>query len=493
MPDTVQGAMARGAVLFSAVKLGLRAVGVLSTLLLARLLTPADFGLVAIGVAVIQLLVAMADIGLAQTVIRTGRRDRRVYDTLFTLSLLRGAVLAAVLWVMGPVLAMLYGDPRVAPMFAALAVVALAQSVTNPAFFEFERALDYSREVAGTVLNKVISVVVSVTVALATGSWWALILGYGLGICGQSVFTWLARPYRPRLTLTAWRQVFGFSGGMVALGAIRALSRAMRPLVLGRGLGLGGAGQFQIASQITSMVSAELTAPVARVVFPGIEAQKDNPTAQGETVVKTAAALGAVVCPLTVGIALCAPALVPLLFGQGWDGAVIFLQVVMPSLGLAALYAPVTGLALSGGHVRALLAAEGTVLGLSLPVLGLGIGLGGLTGAAFAIAGLEVMGAVALAAVLGRIAPMAATAPLAAAARSVGATVIMALALVGTGLGPLRADDGMVAILGAALIGGGAYLLAHIALWRWSGRPEGIESAVLAVVSGKRRLQPHAD
>src|SRR5690554_6512194 len=119
------GRAARGAAFIVGGRFVMRLFGFVNTIVLARLLAPEDFGLVAVGITALQLLEGFSDIGVSQAVVRFRDAGRRDLGTLFTLSALRGAAIALLLAGAAPFAAQFYGDERMAGVFLAVALYPL--------------------------------------------------------------------------------------------------------------------------------------------------------------------------------------------------------------------------------------------------------------------------------------------------------------------------------------------------------------------------------
>ena len=171
------GRAARGAAWIVAARFVMRAFGFVNTIILARLLVPEDFGLVAVAMTAMQLLQGFSDIGISQAVVRFHDADRDDLDTLFTLGALRGSAIALLLCALAPLAAQFYGDPRMFWVFVGIAFQPFLMGLLNPRFFEFERNLDFSKEFVSNAVNKFAGVAVSIVVAVVFRTYWAIILG----------------------------------------------------------------------------------------------------------------------------------------------------------------------------------------------------------------------------------------------------------------------------------------------------------------------------
>ena len=138
--------------------------------------------------------------------------SRALYDTGFTLNLFRAGLTGGLLAFCAYPLGRFFNEPRLANVLLALAVGTLATGLTNIGIVDFRRDLTFDREFKLLVLPRIAGVLVTVGAALALHSYWALIAGIMTGRLLGVVLSYIMHPYRPRLSMQAWRQLAGFSG-----------------------------------------------------------------------------------------------------------------------------------------------------------------------------------------------------------------------------------------------------------------------------------------
>ena len=176
---------ARGALwLFSARWLE-RLLEFASILVLARLLAPQDFGLVAIAASIAVIIEGLSALDVNKALIRHREEGRDLYDTAWTLAVLRGVLVAAVMLLVAAFL----DDPRLAAIVCVLALSPLISGLANPRFMLFERALEYSKPALASLWSRLVSFLVTVTIALATQSYWALVVGMLVNAAALTVLT----------------------------------------------------------------------------------------------------------------------------------------------------------------------------------------------------------------------------------------------------------------------------------------------------------------
>ncbi|MDQ2763908.1 MAG: oligosaccharide flippase family protein, partial [Pseudomonadota bacterium] len=184
-----------------------RGLGFVSTLILARLLVPADFGIVAVASAFAAGIDALSELGLQAALVRQADDDQTLYDTAFTLQAIRGLItgmiLAAGAWSAGN----LFRDPRLTPVLFVLAGVAAIGGLDNIAVVRFQRELRFDMEFRLLFVPRVLQFTTATIAAFTLRSYWALIIGIIVGRLSRTSVTYLIQPHRPRLSLSRWRDL----------------------------------------------------------------------------------------------------------------------------------------------------------------------------------------------------------------------------------------------------------------------------------------------
>src|SRR6185295_17241541 len=191
--------MAKSAVWTVLMRLTLRSIGVVSTIVLARLLVPADFGLVVLASMLIGLVELASEFEFATYLIREQGIDRSYYDTAWTLSVLRGGLIALVLG--SSAAADFFAEPRLQNVLYALSLASLISGLANIGTVDFQKSLNFDRDFRLTVQTKLVAFAITVLLAVVLRNYWALVIGMLSGRFAALVFGYTMHPFRPRISL----------------------------------------------------------------------------------------------------------------------------------------------------------------------------------------------------------------------------------------------------------------------------------------------------
>ncbi len=326
--ESIASRTAKGAGWVIAWRLMTRFIGLGSTLVLVRLLQPEDFGLVAIASGFIMAADALSSIGVQDAMVREPHPDRAMYDTAFTLSVLRGLLSAVMILAVAWPIARFMDEDRLVPVLAALALGMIVTAGENIGIVDFRRDMRFDKEFQFQVWSRVVSVGVTVVLALVWRSYWALVCGMLAGRVARVIQSYVMSPYRPRLTLVAWRRLVGFSLWMWGVAVMVQLRDRMDHAIIGRMLGTNAVGNYAVGYEIGTLTTTELSEPLNRALFSGFATMQDAAERRAAMYLGAIGVSAVIVFPAGVGISLIASPLVHLLLGVQWLSVIELVQIV---------------------------------------------------------------------------------------------------------------------------------------------------------------------
>jgi lipopolysaccharide exporter len=321
--------MAKGAAWMVLAKLAERSIGIVSTLLLARLLVPQDFGIVAMAMSFVALLELLSAFGFETAIIQKQTMARPALDTAWTYGVIAGFAIAIVMVAVAYPIAGFYREPRLADVIMALALGSAVQGLQNIGVVAFRIEMRFDKEFQFLLAKKLLSFAVTVPLAFALRSYWALIIGQVVGRAAGTVLSFWMHPYRPRFSLAASKELFSFSKWLFVLNCIGYLKERSADWIIGRIGGPAALGTFNISYELASLPSTELAAPINRAVFPAYAklASGDRAVLQREYL-SVIGLLLLITVPAVLGLAATAPLLVPVVLGANWLDAVPVLTLL---------------------------------------------------------------------------------------------------------------------------------------------------------------------
>ena len=324
MAEPSLGGRVGGAVRWKLVQLvGGKLIFLIRILVLARIVAPDAFGLIAVALIPIGLLLQVSDFGMAPALIQQQRVSARHYDVAWTIGLVRGAAISVLVFLAAPWVADLAGEPRAASIMQVLALQPLLQAAASIRLAELQRRLAFRPLALVTLGEALVNTGVSIALAPALGVW-ALVFGSLAGSTALASLSYGVAPHRPRLRLdrAAAATLIRFGRWIFAAGIVAVIGNSVLRLVISRGLGTEALGLYFLAGRLTFMLGGAASDVAESVSFP-IYARLQSDRVEAVRIFRRAlTSLGALLVPLFAMIIALAPSLVDNVLGERWQGTV---------------------------------------------------------------------------------------------------------------------------------------------------------------------------
>jgi len=327
--ESLNSRMATGAAWMVLLRISDRAIGLISTVVLARLLMPGDFGLIAIAAAVIGMLEVLGAVGLDVALIQRADARREHFDTAWTFHVLFGLVAALVVAGIAQPVASFYADPRLVLVMLMLAATSALQAFENIGVVAFRTELEFNREFSYRITQRVLTTfLVTLPLAFALRNYWALLIGSLVGAGIRVVLSYRLHPYRPRFSLVAFGELMAFSKWFLLTSIIEFLYGRMAGLIIGRWSGPAAVGVYSLAGDVATLATREISAPVQRAVFPGYAKLSGDRRELRRVFLKATSILLLLVVPCGIGVSLLAEPIVMIILGAQWTAAIPLVQIL---------------------------------------------------------------------------------------------------------------------------------------------------------------------
>ena len=455
----------------------IKGLGLLSTVVLARILSPGDYGVVAMAMLAVGLAEVLIDFGANTALLREPHATPDFINSTWTLGIIQGLVVGGILALGAPLAGLHVKEPRVVWVIWAIAPCIVLGNFGNIGMTLARKELNFALEFRFSVAGKVIGVAITIAAAFALRDYRALVIGIAGGyLIGGLALSYVMHPYRPRWCTASFGAMWHFSKWLLISGIGQFAIRKADEIAAGRIGSTGQFGAYTVGADIGQLVTAEIGPPINRTLLPTFSALHEDSLRMKWAALKALAVVATVVLPLGVGMALVAPAATSVLLGHKWDSAVPFVAIFALIGAVRVISGPVATLLLVMGHSRLQASnvwIEFAVFGVAAFAL---VPHFGFIGLAYA----RLLSAVALTVVYvvsGRIyADMHLREWVAATWRPTVGVALMAALL------PLLPDLGREPVLELTLqvVIGALIYIGWIALsWIFSGRPDGIERMAL--------------
>lgn len=299
---------------------GSKGVSVLSTLVLARLIAPADFGLLALATIATNFLTWVADLGFSGTVVQRQDFGRRELGTVLTLMAVTGIAAGLIAVAVAPLAALAFGNPRVIGVLAAIAALLPLGSIAG--FWEalMARELQFRRRFFAVIAQPTVAAGVSIPLAAAGAGVWALVLGQIAGFVVLGALLVALAPYRVPLGLdrTVARDAFRTGRGFLGQGMAMYVRQNVDTVAVGVAFGSRPLGWYSMANRFGDLVYWVIAHPVAKVTFPSFARSAYEGADIRPQFLRVLGMVALVACPVGVLMSAAAAPFTTALFGPRW-------------------------------------------------------------------------------------------------------------------------------------------------------------------------------
>lgn len=315
----------------TAMNVGDRALQLGLMVILARLLSPEDFGLMGIALVAIHGLQRFTNLGLNEALIKDRNENVDDYlDTAWMLNLGRGVIIAGVMFLGAPLIASLAGEPRATPILRVIGISPLLLQLGNPGTVYFKKDLAFEKQFLYTMGASIANFTVAVTLALAWRNVWALVFGFMASDIVRTVLSYVLHDYRPwpSFDLDVARKLVDYGKWLTGSRIILFFINEGDDAIVVWLLGAASLGFYQVAYRFAMAPARELTQIVSSIMFPAYSKMQDDVGALRSAFFRTVKMTTFVSFPVGFGIMAIAPTFVTAFFGREWLPMIPVMQII---------------------------------------------------------------------------------------------------------------------------------------------------------------------
>lgn len=307
-----------------------KGVDFLSTLILARLLMPADFGVVGIVVSISTIFQVITELGMSAAIVQNENIGEADLSTAFWVNLLVSLPLFLLIWLASPWLAAFYKAPALAPLMSLYAFTIPLAALAAVQRAALVREI-YFRKVS--VIESLATVgrgVISVSLALLGWGVWSLVWGYLAARILITLALWFSSRWKPSLQFSrgSLKKLFGFGLWVLLTRMTTSFGHQADVLVAGRFLSSAGLGYYTYGLKLANLLPQEFNQVISSVLLPAMSRVQTEMGKIRQAYSQALQALSSLNVPLMVGMALTAPTWVPLVLGERWINLTPVFQIL---------------------------------------------------------------------------------------------------------------------------------------------------------------------
>jgi len=305
------------------VALGSVGVGSLSfvkTIVLARLLTPESFGLMALCAMVLRGIQVLTETGLTSALIQRPTDVEEAKLSVYSLTAIRGAILGVIVVLASPFFASLYDQPLLAPLLQTLAIILVVGGFQNVNAVVLQKELSFKLL---TRIQLVLAVLDAAIVTLLAYVWrdvWALVVGQVVTAVVAVLLSFAMLPGWPRFGWNAKliKELFLYGRFVTGLAIVLFLTTEIDNAVIGKILGVEALGIYALAYMLANLPATHLAKVLARVMFPAYSKLQSDRSSLNDAYLLTVRVIAILVVPASIGLAVIGDEIVRIVYGAQW-------------------------------------------------------------------------------------------------------------------------------------------------------------------------------
>jgi len=349
-------------------------------LILGRILTPDDFGLVALAMAPVFIIEAVLSIPIAQAILSHPKVNRATYDTAFTLSIIRGLILGTVLITLSFPMAQYFEDERLTSLICVLAIAPILRGAISPRIADYMRRMDFRPEFLMDLIGKITAFIIAAFIAYKTKSYWAIAATTVVAPIIMNVLSYIIAPYKPHFSMKDWPHFSDILGWNTVSQILQATSWQADRILLGRSISSTDLGRYTMAHEFSRFPHQIIARPITGPIMASFS-NSENEAVLKQKLLSYTRNLFTVIAPIAVGISLLSEPFIMLTLGVSWITAALYLKWLALAYVLAIPIIPLAPLALSKNKTIYIALRSFIEFAIKLPALIIGINLYGVWGA----------------------------------------------------------------------------------------------------------------
>ena len=330
MPESLKQKTVKGVAWTSLNQFFNTGFGFVIGVILARLLSPDDYGLLAMIAVFNAIAAAFMDCGFGSALIRKSDLTENDNSTAFYFNIVAGVILYGIIWLIAPWVSVFYDKPILTPLLRVEALLLIFSSFKIVQNTQLSRALNFKSMTIISVISQVVSGIVAIVAAYHGLGVWSLVLQHIGASVLSLVLLWIISPWRPhgKWDNSSFSYLWGFGSKLLASSLLNTIYANIYPIVIGKLYSAADLGQYSRAKGYANLPSQTLTGVIQQVTFPILSQIQEDTERLGNSYRRMLRFTVFIVFPIMIGMAVLAHPLVIALVTDKWEQCVPYLQVI---------------------------------------------------------------------------------------------------------------------------------------------------------------------
>jgi len=307
-------------------------IGFIATIILARILLPEDFGVIATVSIVTGFFHVLSSVGTPQYLLRKESINNSDLNTAWTINVIMKSISAISIFLLAEVIADFIEDYRLVSVLQVISIVPFITGFNNIGMIFYEKEYNYKPRFINRLTSRIIGFLVKIYLALTFQSYWAFIIAEVIETLALLTGSYILHKVRPKFSLTNFKEQWGFSQWILLKSIFVFIRFRVDNIFLSKYLPLEELGVYTVAKDVATLPSGQIIGPVMDPLYVGLSAIHKDPVLLADKVHKTLSVMFAIVLPISLGTYITADNLVAVLLGSQWGHAVPIVMILALTL-----------------------------------------------------------------------------------------------------------------------------------------------------------------
>ena len=339
MPEALGQKTVRGVFWSSVERFSMQGVHFLVTLILARILTPDDFGLIGLLAVFIAVSQSLIETGFSMALIRKQNRSNIDNSTVFYFSIVTSLLVYLLFYAIAPWVAVFFHESQLTELMRVLCIAVIINSFSVIQRTLFTAKVNFKTQAKATIIAAVLSGILGIASAIKGAGVWALVIQYMTNSLFNTVFLWYYSSWRPLLVFSwkSFKELYLFGFNLMLVGVLETLYQNSYQIFIGKFFSAASLGHFTQAKTIANFPSTNISGIIGRVTYPIMSSIQDDNERLSEVYRKLARIIAFGVFPLMCGLAALSVPTIFALIGSKWH----FAAILMVPLSFSFMFYPI--------------------------------------------------------------------------------------------------------------------------------------------------------
>ena len=318
----------KGSLWVVALRMMIKGIGIISTMFLARLLLPSDFGLIALAMVYYAFVELIQAFGFDMALIQNQNATKEHYDTVWTVQVIFGVLSAVIVFLTANYTAVMLETPLLEDILKVLSLMFLIQGMRNVGTVNFTKHFEFHKEFILRTLPKIVTAILTIILAYIYRSYWVLVFGMVFNVILTVIFSYIICSYRPSFNLSKATEIVSFSKWILINNVLIFANNKLQNLWIGYKSGSEALGMFSISSELGNIIPDEVVAPMNKATYPAYSKLVSEYEVLRTLYLNTLSTIALIALPSSIGLAIVSPVLIPILLGDQWGEAIVLIQII---------------------------------------------------------------------------------------------------------------------------------------------------------------------